>query len=234
MPYMPRPCRTTAVQLQEELYDICGLSELVDAALDGYCVTVFAFGQTGSGKTHTIIGPRLSRGAAATATTSRLGSAGSASDEHGGAGGSASGSRGLSATGADGGGGVTMGRGGAAAGPPGGMLVDPEDGILTRAVAAAYQSMEARSAGGGVEFNVSASVVELYNESVTDLLALDKSKTLAVRKDARDGFAVTGLTQVRASRCSAACGKQHVGGSTRGERRAGGAAALARAALRPT
>eukprot|EP00198_Chlamydomonas_reinhardtii_P013405 XP_001702742.1 predicted protein [Chlamydomonas reinhardtii] len=127
---MPRPCRTTAVQLQEELYDICGLSELVDAALDGYCVTVFAFGQTGSGKTHTIIGPRLSRGAAATATTSRLGSAGSA------------------------------------------------------------------SAGGGVEFNVSASVVELYNESVTDLLALDKSKTLAVRKDARDGFAVTGLTQV--------------------------------------
>ncbi|KAG2446251.1 hypothetical protein HXX76_000843 [Chlamydomonas incerta] len=180
---------------QEELYDICGLSELVDAALDGYCVTVFAFGQTGSGKTHTIIGPRLSRGAPAGATTTRLGSGGSACEEPGAAaGGSASGSRGPSVTGADGG--ATMGRGGAAAGPPGGILVDPEDGILTRAIAAAYRSMEARSAGGGVEFNVSASVVELYNESVTDLLALDKSKTLAVRKDTRDGFAVTGLTQV--------------------------------------
>ncbi|KAG2440414.1 hypothetical protein HYH02_010302 [Chlamydomonas schloesseri] len=184
---------------QEELYDICGLSELVDAALDGYCVTVFAFGQTGSGKTHTIIGPRLSRGAAAGAgATTRLGSAGSVSDEPSGAAAgssaSASGSRGPSVTGVDGG--ATMGRGGAAAGPPGGILVDPEDGILTRAIAAAYRSMEARSAGGGVEFSVSASVVELYNESVTDLLALDKSKTLAVRKDARDGFAVTGLTQV--------------------------------------
>jgi hypothetical protein len=45
-----------------ELFEACGLAELVEAALDGYSVTVFAFGQTGSGKTHTIIGPRLSRG----------------------------------------------------------------------------------------------------------------------------------------------------------------------------
>ena len=37
------------------------MQELVEAALDGYSVTVFAFGQTGSGKTHTIVGPRLSR-----------------------------------------------------------------------------------------------------------------------------------------------------------------------------
>ena len=37
------------------------MREMVDSALDGFCVTLFAFGQTGSGKTHTMIGPRLSR-----------------------------------------------------------------------------------------------------------------------------------------------------------------------------
>lgn len=45
------------------------LQELVEAALDGYCVTIFAFGQTGSGKTHTMIGPRLSRGVEGAATS---------------------------------------------------------------------------------------------------------------------------------------------------------------------
>lgn len=44
---------------QAQLFDVCGLQELVEAALDGYSVTIFAFGQTGSGKTHTICGPRL-------------------------------------------------------------------------------------------------------------------------------------------------------------------------------
>jgi hypothetical protein len=38
---------------------VCGMAELVDAALEGYCVTIFAFGQTGSGKTYTMLGPRL-------------------------------------------------------------------------------------------------------------------------------------------------------------------------------
>lgn len=48
---------------------MCYVQELVEAALDGYCVTIFAFGQTGSGKTHTMIGPRLSRGTEGAATT---------------------------------------------------------------------------------------------------------------------------------------------------------------------
>eukprot|EP00195_Chlamydomonas_chlamydogama_P013464 CAMPEP_0202909328 /NCGR_PEP_ID=MMETSP1392-20130828/49024_1 /ASSEMBLY_ACC=CAM_ASM_000868 /TAXON_ID=225041 /ORGANISM="Chlamydomonas chlamydogama, Strain SAG 11-48b" /LENGTH=1054 /DNA_ID=CAMNT_0049599039 /DNA_START=77 /DNA_END=3241 /DNA_ORIENTATION=+ len=48
---------------QDELFELCGMQELVEAALNGYSVTVFAFGQTGSGKTHTMIGPRLSRAA---------------------------------------------------------------------------------------------------------------------------------------------------------------------------
>lgn len=46
---------------QHVFTQVCGLQELVEAALDGYSVTIFAFGQTGSGKTHTMIGPRLSR-----------------------------------------------------------------------------------------------------------------------------------------------------------------------------
>jgi hypothetical protein len=33
--------------LQEELFETCGMQELVEAALDGYSVTIFAFGQTG-------------------------------------------------------------------------------------------------------------------------------------------------------------------------------------------
>jgi hypothetical protein len=37
------------------------MEELVEAAVDGYNVTIFAFGQTGSGKTHTMLGPRLGR-----------------------------------------------------------------------------------------------------------------------------------------------------------------------------
>jgi hypothetical protein len=42
----------TAASSQEELYNQCGITALVDAALQGYSVTVFAFGQTGTGKTH--------------------------------------------------------------------------------------------------------------------------------------------------------------------------------------
>eukprot|EP00798_Chlamydomonas_sp_ICE-L_P011646 gene11646-34355_t len=62
------------------------MSELVDAALDGYSVTVFAFGQTGSGKTHTMIGPRLSRaaeGAAPSAASANTSTSGSVASEDG-------------------------------------------------------------------------------------------------------------------------------------------------------
>ncbi|GLC51703.1 hypothetical protein PLESTB_000530800 [Pleodorina starrii] len=187
---------------QEELYDTCGLQELVEAALDGYCVTVFAFGQTGSGKTHTIIGPRLSRGPAGGASpssaTGRLNATGSAGFAGGGgsaAGGGGGGDDLLTVPGSAASGTSARSLGSAAsAAAAGGITIDPEDGILTRCISAAYRSIEARS--GSSEFSVTASVVELYNEAVTDLLALDKTKQLQVRKDSRDGFAVTGLTQV--------------------------------------
>ena len=35
---------------------MCGVSQLLDAALLGYNVTIFVYGQTGSGKTFTMSG----------------------------------------------------------------------------------------------------------------------------------------------------------------------------------
>ncbi|KXZ56177.1 hypothetical protein GPECTOR_1g152 [Gonium pectorale] len=172
---------------QEELFEVCGMQELVEAALDGYCVTIFAFGQTGSGKTHTIIGPRLSRGRGGAAAAGG-GGAGGGGDDPSPSPARASGGENLA-------GGTKPPPGTAGGGGGGSVLIDPEDGVLTRCLAAAYRSMAARSASGGVEWSVSASVVELYNEAVTDLLGADRSKQLQVRKDARDGFAVSGLTQ---------------------------------------
>lgn len=42
---------------QAEFFDVSGAKRLLDAALDGYAATIFAYGQTGAGKTHTIAGP---------------------------------------------------------------------------------------------------------------------------------------------------------------------------------
>lgn len=40
-----------------QVYDALEISKLVEAALQGYHVTILAYGQTGSGKTYTINGP---------------------------------------------------------------------------------------------------------------------------------------------------------------------------------
>ena len=42
---------------QGEFFEASGAKRLLDAALDGYASTIFAYGQTGCGKTHTIAGP---------------------------------------------------------------------------------------------------------------------------------------------------------------------------------
>ena len=42
--------------MQEDVFNKCGVHELIDAALAGYSSTVFAYGQTGSGKTYTMAG----------------------------------------------------------------------------------------------------------------------------------------------------------------------------------
>ncbi|KAF6263170.1 Kif12 type kinesin-like protein [Scenedesmus sp. NREL 46B-D3] len=41
---------------QADVMALCGIQQLLDAALAGYHVTIFAYGQTGSGKTHTMSG----------------------------------------------------------------------------------------------------------------------------------------------------------------------------------
>ena len=41
---------------QRSCYQKCNVSELIDAAIEGYSATVFAYGQTGSGKTYTMAG----------------------------------------------------------------------------------------------------------------------------------------------------------------------------------
>jgi kinesin family member 12 len=38
------------------VFHACGVSELIDSALEGYSATMFAYGQTGSGKTYTMMG----------------------------------------------------------------------------------------------------------------------------------------------------------------------------------
>ena len=42
--------------LQADVMRICGIGQLVDAALQGFNVTIFVYGQTGSGKTFTMSG----------------------------------------------------------------------------------------------------------------------------------------------------------------------------------
>jgi hypothetical protein len=42
---------------QNRFFEESGIKELVDQALDGFSVCIFAFGQTGSGKSFTITGP---------------------------------------------------------------------------------------------------------------------------------------------------------------------------------
>jgi len=41
---------------QQEVFNKCGISNLLDSVLDGYSATVLAYGQTGSGKTYTMAG----------------------------------------------------------------------------------------------------------------------------------------------------------------------------------
>lgn len=41
---------------QQDVLKMCGITQLLDAAMAGYHVTIFAYGQTGSGKTYTMSG----------------------------------------------------------------------------------------------------------------------------------------------------------------------------------
>lgn len=41
---------------QADVLKICGITQLLSAAMAGYHATIFAYGQTGSGKTYTMSG----------------------------------------------------------------------------------------------------------------------------------------------------------------------------------
>eukprot|EP00898_Chlorokybus_atmophyticus_P001496 jgi/Chlat1/2347/Chrsp17S02806 len=122
---------------QEEVFRESGVPELVDAALDGYSATVFAFGQTGSGKTHTLTGQ-----------------SGSIFSTNGGS--------------------------------------DPNDGVVARALAQAYATIEQRREH--TSYAVKVSVAEIYNEKITDLLTSKVGPPLPIRSDRTRGFYVKGLT----------------------------------------
>ncbi|XP_025836981.1 kinesin-like protein KIF12 isoform X2 [Agrilus planipennis] len=42
---------------QEDVFEFCGIKELIEMAVEGFRCTAFCYGQTGSGKTHTLTGP---------------------------------------------------------------------------------------------------------------------------------------------------------------------------------
>jgi hypothetical protein len=50
-------CALSQTCTQSEVFERCGIRELLDSCVNGYSSTVFAYGQTGSGKTYTIVGP---------------------------------------------------------------------------------------------------------------------------------------------------------------------------------
>ena len=47
---------------QAEVFQCCGVHELINSALEGYSATIFAYGQTGSGKTYTMMGVEVDLG----------------------------------------------------------------------------------------------------------------------------------------------------------------------------
>ncbi|GAQ90501.1 Kinesin-like protein [Klebsormidium nitens] len=68
-----------------------------------------------------------------------------------------------------------------------------EDGLLPRALHEAYAQMKSGQAEGGVQYNPSMSIMEIYNEKVVDLLASAKSEPLPVRHSSSRGFYADGL-----------------------------------------
>eukprot|EP00798_Chlamydomonas_sp_ICE-L_P016527 gene16524-22754_t len=73
---------------------------------------------------------------------------------------------------------------------------DRTDGIITRSVHHLYHMMREKK---DMKYALSASVLEIYNEAIFDLLNL-KAKNLPIKWDAADGFNVPGLKTVDCSR----------------------------------
>lgn len=170
---------------QAQLFNVCGMDELVEAAVDGYNITVFAFGQTGSSKTYSIIGPSIAgfqeaawsaadsgRLTPGPATPSAAADAGLAEDSAGTVHASAAGDQQhfqqLQHSGSN----------NSSDSPNASAAVQQEDGVLSRCVMQLYSCIEARR--HEVACKVVTSCCEIYNEAVTDLLAKNKNQQLQV------------------------------------------------------
>jgi hypothetical protein len=179
--------------VQAQLFEICAMDELVEAAVQGYHVTIFAFGQTGSGKTYSIIGPSISRMQAS--ATGSLSSTGvvplsppfcSTNSKHPLAA-SAPVSAVATCSGEAGGPDVVqqtaIGCGSSADSNRGAAdtafaQAGEQQGLLPRCVEHLYKHISA--CRQELRCNVMASCCEIYNEAVTDLLASNKTQQLQV------------------------------------------------------
>jgi len=157
------------------------MDELVEAAVQGYHVTIFAFGQTGSGKTYSIIGPSISRmQASATGSLSSTGvvplSPASAPIS---AVATCSGATGVPDVVQQ----TAVGCGSSADSNRGAAdtafaQAAEQQGLLPRCVEHLYKHISA--CRQELRCNVMASCCEIYNEAVTDLLASNKTQQLQV------------------------------------------------------
>ena len=175
--HVPKPCarfpHPPAASLQDVLR-LCGIPQLLDAALDGYNATVLAYGQTGSGKTFTMAGRcgvvvrlaevALVRLALRQASMGLLRCLPMAS-------------RSPLLSSATAPCAATAPR--PAAGREDVLLVegykgDSDDGIVTRSLDYLFRAAARRAGGDGCRYTLRVSCAEIYNEQIHDLIPLDK------------------------------------------------------------
>ncbi|CAM9676336.1 unnamed protein product [Chrysoparadoxa australica] len=163
---------------QSELFNACGLLTLLDAAVDGYACTVFAYGATGSGKVwpspalrHVLLSslaPSLAPNLAPIALVKTYSMSG-----------------------------FEQAQGKKSSRQPSEPEIHENDGLVPRSVHHIFDRIREASTAADVKFTVRASYAEVYNEQVVfDLLNFQKNTPLAVRYNVKRGFFVQGLFEV--------------------------------------